>query len=60
MTYDFDMEDVRDLTCKVDSLIEEGLGPYNITLTSEQEDEIHKAVWKVLEGVSTGNYRHHH
>jgi len=33
---------------------------FGIVLTPEQEDEIHNATWKVLENVSTGNYRHHH
>jgi hypothetical protein len=57
---DFDMEDVRSITVDSDTLIEEGLKKFGIVLTPEQEDEIHNATWKVLENVSTGNYRHHH
>ena len=53
------MEDVRSLTVDVDKLIEDKLKEFEITLTGEQEDEIHEAVWKVLEGVSNGDYRNH-
>ena len=56
---DFWMEDVRDLAVDADKLIEEGLKQYNITLTPEQEDKIHNAIWGVLESVSNGDYRAH-
>ncbi len=56
----FDMEDVRSLTVSVDTLMEEKLKQFNITLTPEQEDQIHECVWEILESVSSGNYRHHH
>jgi DnaJ-class molecular chaperone len=55
----FWMEGVRDLTVDVNQLIENRLKEFNITLTDEQEDEIHNAVWKVLEDVSNGYYKNH-
>jgi len=59
-TKDFDMEDVQTLTVDISKLVETRLKEFNITLTDEQEDVIHDPAWKVLENVSTGNYRHHH
>jgi len=56
---DFDMEDVLKLTVEADTLIEDKLKEFDITLNNEQEDYIHNAIWKILEDVSTGNYRHH-
>lgn len=53
------MEDVRSLTVDVSSLVEKKLKEFDITLTDEQEDEIHNKVWEVLEGVSNGEYRNH-
>lgn len=55
----FWMEGVRDLTVDVNQLIENRLKEFNITLTDKQEDEIHNAVWKVLEEVSNGYYKSH-
>lgn len=55
----FWMEQVRDLTVDVDELIEKRLKDFGITLTAEQEDEIHNAVWNVLEKVSNGYYKSH-
>ena len=55
----FWMEQVRDLTVDVDDMIEKRLKEFDIKLTDEQEDEIHNAVWKVLEGVSNGYYKSH-
>ena len=55
----FWMESVRSLTVDVNDLIEKRLKEFNITLTDEQEDEIHNAVWKTLEGVSNGYYINH-
>jgi len=55
----FWMEGVRNLTVDVDQLIEKRLKDFKITLTDEQEDEIHNAVWKVLEGFSNGYYKSH-
>jgi len=56
----FAMEDVLSLSVEVNTLIEERLKEFNIVLTPEQEDAIHDPVWKVLEDVSTGYYRHEH
>jgi hypothetical protein len=53
------MEDVLSIAVNADELIENQLKEFGITLTDEQEDEIHNAIWKVLEGVSNGEYRHH-
>ena len=53
------MEDVRSIAVEVDELIEIRLKDFGIILTEEQEDDIHKKVWEVLENVSNGNYRHH-
>jgi len=50
------MEDVRNITVDVNELIETRLKAFDITLTAEQEDEIHNKVWEVLAGVSNGNY----
>jgi len=55
----FWMEQVRSLAVEVDELVEKRLNEFEITLTAEQEDEIHNAVWKVLEGVSNGYYKSH-
>ena len=57
--HQFWMEQVRDLTVDVSDLVEKRLKEFNITLTSEQEDVIHNATWKVLEDVSNGDYKHH-
>ena len=35
------------------------LKKFEIKLTDEQEDKIHKTVWEVLEGVSNGYYKNH-
>ena len=56
---DMYMEDVRSIAVEVDELIEIRLKDFGIILTEEQEDDIHKKVWEVLENVSNGNYRHH-
>jgi hypothetical protein len=55
----FWMEQVNSLTVAVSDLVEKRLKEFDITLTDEQEDVIHNATWKILEGVSNGNYRHH-
>ena len=55
----FWMENVRSLAVDVDELIEKRLKEFNITLTDEQEDEIHNKVWEVLEDVSNGYYKNH-
>jgi len=59
MNKEFWMEDVRSLTVDVNDLIESKLKEFDITLTEEQEDIIHDAVWNTLEKVSNGDYRHH-
>ena len=56
---DFDMEDVQSLSVEISNLVDKRLKEFNIVLTDKQEDTIHMAAWKVLEDVSTGNYRHH-
>ena len=53
------MEDVRDISCDADVLIETRLKGFNITLTSEEEDAIHNKIWEVLEKRSNGDYRQH-
>jgi hypothetical protein len=53
------MEDVRNITVDCSDLINDKLKKKNITLTSEQEDDIHEAIWNALEKISNGNYRHH-
>ena len=58
MKNDMYMEDVRNIAVDVDTLIEERLKKFGITLTDEQEDDIHIRVWEVLEAVSNMNYRH--
>jgi hypothetical protein len=55
----FWMESVQSLTVDVDEMIENKLKEFGIKLTDEQEDQIHDAVWKVLEGVSNGYYKNH-
>ena len=55
----FWMENVRDLTVDINQLVEDKLKEFEITLTGEQEDKIHKTVWEVLEDVSNGYYRNH-
>lgn len=55
----FWMEQVLDLTVDVDKLIEKRLKEFGITLTEEEEDKIHNAVWNVLENVSNGYYKSH-
>ena len=55
----FWMENVRNIAVDVDELIEEKLKSFGLTLTDEQEDNIHNAVWKVLEGISNGYYKNH-
>lgn len=55
----FWMEDVQSLAVEVDSIIEKKLKEFEITLTNKQEDQIHNNIWKVLEDVSNGYYRHH-
>lgn len=55
----FWMENVRSLTVEINDLIEKRLKEFEIKLTAEQEDEIHNAVWKVLEKVSNGYYKNH-
>ena len=53
------MEDVRDITVDVNDFIKMQLKNFNIELTDEQEDDINNNIWKILEGVSNGNYKHH-
>jgi len=53
------MEDVRSICVEADTLIENRLKEFGITLTPEQEDKIHNPMWEVLESVSSGDYRHH-
>ena len=48
-----------DLTNEVEELIENRLKEYRITLTEEQENKIHDAVWEVIEEVSNGYYKNH-
>ena len=55
----FWMENVSDLTVKVNEIIGDRLKEFGITLTGEQEDRIHDRVWEVLEGVSNGYYKSH-
>jgi len=55
----FWMENVSDLSCKVDEVIDNRLKEFGITLTGEQEDRIHDKVWEVLEEVSNGYYKNH-
>ena len=55
----FWMEQVGSLAVDVDELIEKRLAEFKLKLTEEQEEEIHEAVWKVLEGVSNGYYRNY-
>ena len=52
------MEDVRNIAVDADTLIEERLKKFGITLTNEQEDDIHNKIWEILESVSNMNYRH--
>jgi len=54
---DFWMEDVSSVSVEAMKLIEERLKKFNIVLTTEQEDSIFNAIWKVLEDVSNANYR---
>jgi len=53
----FWMENVSSLSVKVNDLIEKELEKFEIKLTDEQEDKIHKTVWEVLEDVSNGYYK---
>ena len=55
----FWMESVLSLTVDVNDLVETRLKGFGITLTDKQENEIHDAVWKVLEEVSNGYYKNH-
>ena len=60
LTNKFYMDDVMHLTANATDLIMEGLKPFNITVTIEQEDAIFLAIQIELEKLSNGYYRHEH
>ena len=53
------MEGVRNITVDAINLIEERLKEFNIVLTDEEEDDIHKIIWNILEKKSNGEYYNH-
>jgi hypothetical protein len=53
------MEGVRNITVDAINLIEERLKEFNIVLTDEEEDDINKTIWNILEKKSNGEYYNH-